>query len=163
MDYTIHGILQARILEWVAYPFSSGSSRPRNWTGVSCIAGGFFTSWAIREAPSGPYQFHPREISRTLLPSDSQVLPQSFISGPWKALSFHMSSVSGFCPCPSPSRLWARGRQRPFRHLQHHTRPPGHLEQGEWLLSDEVGRFGKPFLDFDQLSLELNASNRRSS
>ena len=39
-----------RILEWVAYPFSSGSSRPRNWTGVFCIAGGFFTSWATREA-----------------------------------------------------------------------------------------------------------------
>ena len=39
-----------RILEWVAYPFSSGSFRPRNRTGVSCIAGGFFTKWAIREA-----------------------------------------------------------------------------------------------------------------
>ena len=34
------------ILEWVAYPFSSGSSQPRNQTRVSCIAGGFFTSWA---------------------------------------------------------------------------------------------------------------------
>ena len=33
-----------RILEWVAYPFSRGSSRPRNWTRVSCIAGGFFTN-----------------------------------------------------------------------------------------------------------------------
>ena len=41
-----------RILEWVAYPFSRGSSQPRNRTGVSCIAGGFFTSWATREAPS---------------------------------------------------------------------------------------------------------------
>ena len=50
VDYTGHGILQARILEWVAYPFSSGSSRPRNQTGVSCIAGGFFTNWAMREA-----------------------------------------------------------------------------------------------------------------
>ena len=40
-----------RILEWVAYPFSSGSSQPRNWTGVTCIAGGFFTNWATREAP----------------------------------------------------------------------------------------------------------------
>ena len=90
MGYTIHGILQARILEWVAfrfsrrssqpqgsnpglprcrwilyqlrhkgsprilewvaYPFSRGSSRPRNWAGVSCVAGGFFTSWATREA-----------------------------------------------------------------------------------------------------------------
>ena len=39
-----------RILEWVAYPFSRSSSRLRNWTGVSCIAGGFLTNWAIREA-----------------------------------------------------------------------------------------------------------------
>ena len=39
-----------RTLEWVAYPFSTGSSRPRNWTGVSCIAGRFFTFWATREA-----------------------------------------------------------------------------------------------------------------
>ena len=37
------------ILEWVAYPFSRGSSQPRNQTGVFCIAGGFFTSWATRE------------------------------------------------------------------------------------------------------------------
>ena len=43
MDYTIHGI-QARILEWVAFPFSRGSSQPRDKTHVSCIAGGFFTS-----------------------------------------------------------------------------------------------------------------------
>ena len=40
-----------RILEWVAYPFSRRSSRPKNQTGVSCIAGGFFTNWATREAP----------------------------------------------------------------------------------------------------------------
>ena len=40
----VHGILQARILEWVAFPFSRGSSQPRDWTQVSCIAGGFFTS-----------------------------------------------------------------------------------------------------------------------
>ena len=40
-----------RILEWVAYPFSSRSSWPRNRTGVFCIADGFFTKWAIREAP----------------------------------------------------------------------------------------------------------------
>ena len=36
-----------RILEWVAFPFSSGSSRPRNWTEVSCIEGRFFTNQAI--------------------------------------------------------------------------------------------------------------------
>ena len=39
-----------RILEWVAYPFSTRSSSPRNRTGDSCIAGGFFTNWATREA-----------------------------------------------------------------------------------------------------------------
>ena len=50
MGYTVHGILQARILARVAYPFSSRSSQPRNQTGVSCIAGGLFTNWAIREA-----------------------------------------------------------------------------------------------------------------
>ena len=44
------GILQERILEWVAMPSSSGSSQPRNWTPVSCIAGRFFTSWTTREA-----------------------------------------------------------------------------------------------------------------
>ena len=44
MAYTVHGILQASILEWAAYPFSRGSSRPGNWTGVSCIAGGLFTA-----------------------------------------------------------------------------------------------------------------------
>ena len=40
-------------MEWVAYPFSKGSSQPRNWTGVSCIAGGFFTNWPVREALCG--------------------------------------------------------------------------------------------------------------
>ena len=44
MDYTVHGILQARILEWVAFPFSRGSSQPRDQTQVSHVAGGFFTS-----------------------------------------------------------------------------------------------------------------------
>ena len=42
--------LQARILEWVAVPFSRGSSQPRDWTQVSHIAGRFFTSWATKEA-----------------------------------------------------------------------------------------------------------------
>ena len=51
MAYTVHEILQARLLEWVAFPFSRGSSQPRDQTQVSCIAGRFFTSWATRENP----------------------------------------------------------------------------------------------------------------
>ena len=49
MDYTVCGILLARILEWVAFPFSRGSSQPRDRTHVSYIAGEFFTSWATTE------------------------------------------------------------------------------------------------------------------
>ena len=49
VDYTIHGDLQARLLEWVAVPFSGGSSQPRDQIQVFHIAGGFFTSFAIRE------------------------------------------------------------------------------------------------------------------
>ena len=50
MDCTVHGILQARILEWVAFPFSRGSSQPRDPTQVSLTAGRFFTSWTTGEA-----------------------------------------------------------------------------------------------------------------
>ena len=48
MDCIAHGILQARILEWVAFPFSRGSSQPRDQTQVCHIAGRFFISWATR-------------------------------------------------------------------------------------------------------------------
>ena len=52
---TVHGILQARILEWIAFSFSRGSSQPRDRTQVSCIAGGgFSTSWATRKTPGPP-------------------------------------------------------------------------------------------------------------
>ena len=57
VDYTyspsgssVHEILQARILEWVAILFSRGSTWPKDWTRVSCIAGRFFTTWATRKA-----------------------------------------------------------------------------------------------------------------
>ena len=50
MDCIVHEILQARILERVAFPFSRESSQPRDRTQVSSIAGRFFTSWATREA-----------------------------------------------------------------------------------------------------------------
>ena len=54
-----------RILEWVAYPFSSKSSWPRNWNGVSCIAGGFFTNWAIREASLPDYLPPEKSVCRS--------------------------------------------------------------------------------------------------
>ena len=51
MNYRVHEILQARILGWVAFSFSRGSSQPRDQTQVSHIAGRFFTSWAKTETP----------------------------------------------------------------------------------------------------------------
>ena len=63
MDYTVHGILQARIIEWVAVPFSTGSSQPRDRTQVSHIAG----RWATREALS-EYQGPSAQAFQLLLP-----------------------------------------------------------------------------------------------
>ena len=121
MDSTVHGILQARILEWVAFPFSRGSSQPRDRTQVSCIAGGFFTSWATREAhepaicihiypPSGaslpPHRIsplflhraeHPVLYSRFPLASSSQFVPPS--PSPTVSKSPFSSSASLFLPC----------------------------------------------------------------
>ena len=58
MDDTVHGILEARILEWVAFSFFRGSSQPRDPTQVSCIAGGFFTFRATREARTKHTKFN---------------------------------------------------------------------------------------------------------
>ena len=49
VDYTVHGIFQARILKWAAFPFSRRSSQPIDWTQVSRIASEFFTSWTTRK------------------------------------------------------------------------------------------------------------------
>ena len=57
-----------RIQKWVAYPFSSRSSQPRNQTRVSCIAGRFFTNWAIREAKR-----HMKRCSKQLIIREIQL------------------------------------------------------------------------------------------
>ena len=60
---SVHEILQARILEWVAIPFSRGSSRPRDWTQVSCIAGRFFTTWTTKPRKPNCAAANYKEIS----------------------------------------------------------------------------------------------------
>ena len=87
-DYAVHGILQARILEWVAFPFDRGSFQPRNQTQVSCIAGGFFTTWATREAQehcsgypiSSPADHPDQELNLDLLHC-RQILYKTELSG----------------------------------------------------------------------------------
>ena len=57
--HSVHGILQARIVEWVSFPFSRGTSQPREWAQISHTAGRFFTNWAIGEA-----QHEKREVKK---------------------------------------------------------------------------------------------------
>ena len=73
MDYSlpgssVHGILQARILEWVAISYSRGSSRPRDQTWVSCNAGRFFAIWATRDNAAQMRRFHPTPTQRPECP-----------------------------------------------------------------------------------------------
>ena len=82
VDYTVHGILQARLLEWVAFPFSRGSSQPRERTQVSHVAAGFLTSWATREV-------------QTLKGSLQNYIPQRLTKGQkWSPWSFCFSVLN---------------------------------------------------------------------
>ena len=105
--YQLSHKVSPRILEWVAYPFSSGSTQPRNWTRVSCISGGFFTNWAIREAPreggsildflgiiKGPVKVGDHKLRRFPIQSD---FPPQFTQQPKCKLEKIVSWVhSGF-------------------------------------------------------------------
>ena len=62
VDYTVHGILQARILKWIAFPFSRGSSQPRDRSQVSCIAGRFFINWAMHSQIANLFIYHLRQV-----------------------------------------------------------------------------------------------------
>ena len=62
LDYTVHGILQARILKWIAFPFSRGSSQPRDRSQVSCIAGRFFINWAMHSQIANLFIYHLRQV-----------------------------------------------------------------------------------------------------
>ena len=94
---SVRGILQARILEWIAIPFSRGSSRPRNRTWVSCIAGRFFTVWAPREALLSTAFLKKCLMNPGWLPLASHC---------WKALCFQLcrqerASGRRICSCGS--------------------------------------------------------------
>ena len=82
------GILQTRILEWVARPSSRGSSQPREWTHIcyiGCIAGGFFTIWATRET-------HTQEIMHFFIFSKTTSirLQTQFLPGWWELKLCHL-------------------------------------------------------------------------
>ena len=72
---SVHGILQARILQWVAISFPRGSSRPRAWTRVSCIAGRHFNLWAMSVWPNFSGQTLRNHYWLVCFCWDSQVAP----------------------------------------------------------------------------------------
>ena len=107
---SVHGILQRRILEWVAIPFSRESSQPRGQTQVSCIAGGFFTVWATSKVSVQSAQFSHSVMSDSLQPHELQqaklpcLLPTSWACSNSCPLSQWChptisSSVIPFSPC----------------------------------------------------------------
>ena len=102
MDYSppgssVHGILQARILEWVAIFFSTGSSQPRTQTRVSCIADIFFTDWATREAA----------FSKVVV-CESFNFSKSSPTITLSVFNFHFpNDMLSKCPCASTYLLWS--------------------------------------------------------
>ena len=108
-DFSVHGILQARILEWVSIPFSRGSSRPRNWTWVSRIGGRRFNLWATREAHK---QSPNLEAHDTIIINLKDVLNRRKNKEEEKRRAFWLQSwgkpsfPTCLCPCSPPLDLW---------------------------------------------------------
>ena len=100
----------AKILEWVAFPFSRGSSQPRDWTHVSCMASGFFTIWA-----TGPQIW--RQLS-----SLQSLSPVWLFATPWTAACQASQSItnSRSLPNPCPLSRWCH----PTTHLLLSPSPP---------------------------------------
>ena len=88
---SIHGILQARILEWIAIPFSRGSSWPRDQTQLSCIAGRFFTIWATGKILTYCCQF----IEKNMLKDTNEMSDKQIHWG----RSGKLLSRGAFTPC----------------------------------------------------------------
>ena len=119
MDYTLHEILQAKILEWVAFPFSRGSSQRRAQTQASHIAGGFFTSWATREAQeywsgySSPVDLPNPGIKPRSPALQVDSLPTELSGKPFESESESCSVVS--------ESLWPHGLYSPWNSLGQNT------------------------------------------
>ena len=131
MDNTVYGILQARILECVAFPFSRGASQPRDWTRVFCIAGRFFQFSSVQSRPtlcnpmdcSTPglpvLQYHP-ELAQTHVHRVSDAIqPSHPLSSP-SPPAFNLSQDQGLFKWVSSLHQVAKGlglqlQQQPFQ------------------------------------------------
>ena len=110
--FSIHGILQARILEWVAIPSFRGSSRPRNGTHISCLTGGFFTT-----EPPGKPQTTIRNPKTDNVGARQHFGSQPFIMGGRTQVNLGEPALSSLDQCSSPVGL----------ELESVSEPPGGL------------------------------------
>ena len=123
----VRGIFQARILEWVAIPSSRGSFQPRDWTWVSCIAGGFFTISATREAQK-KHHLPPRKVIMKTPGKKSQIIGfgvskvkvQTWNEKLWKNMKPNRTIVPYHISFPSPLPITT-----PYTHTHTHTCLPG--------------------------------------
>ena len=134
MDYTVHGLLQARILEWVAFPFSRGSSQPRDQTQVSHIVGKFFTSWATRETSVFMGNYMHLCMHACMLSCFSRVLlcatPQTAAHQAPPSLGFSRQEHWNGLPFPSPmheSEKWKWSRSVVSDSVRPNRRQPTRL------------------------------------
>ena len=147
-----HGILQGRILEWVAFPFSRGSSQSRDRTWVSCIAGRFFIGWATREAQN----FLIWGIF-SLFASQEAAWPWKYSTGLRNVrekrfyIAFSMGYFSSFIKqtpfpkCPCFIACW-------YHSLNLMEKNSGHINQSEWgLVTPDLGAFVAQKDDLGQL------------
>ena len=129
MNYTVHGILQARILEWVAFPFSMGSSQPRDWTQISHIA--------ENSLPAEP-QGKPKNIGVGSLSLLQRIFPTQELNRGllrWRQILYqlrHQGSLKNtgvvsysFLQGIFPTQEWNPGlpSEPPGNHLKHSVKP----------------------------------------
>ena len=109
----VHGILQARILDCVAIPFSRGSSCPGDWTQDSCIAGGFFTHWATKEVLSLENNLIPMHIKCPWYVAfwDSRYWAHIFMMPAQDSMKF-LNTLRTFSFSVDWSAIWMRKKER---------------------------------------------------
>ena len=127
---SVHGILQVKILEWVAISSSRASSQPRDWTEVSHIADRFFIIWASRGAQCSSHFPLTQILEKVKVKSLSCVW---LLVTPWTEEQAPLSMVfsrqeywSGL-PCPSPGVFWTQGSNLGLSHCKKTLpyEPPG--------------------------------------
>ena len=133
--FSVHGILQARILKWVAIPFSRGSSWPRDWTQVSPTAGRFFTIWATWEAHS--WQKRKSRKGKKIPLDEGRMGPGN------KAAALLILPIHHL-PVPTLLHSWAEISYLTLSPANWSPRPTWHAGNGPWPWPNSKNRSNTP-------------------